>query len=264
MYFQKWQGTGNDFIFIHDPEATFNLSAKEIAMLCHRRFGIGADGLIAWQIKDGLPFMKYYNSDGNESTMCGNGGRCFAAFSVKNGLVDSLQFSFLAVDGIHNVEVLVTEEDFYQVKLQMIDVKQVESFNNDFVLNTGSPHYVKLVNEEFLNQDSIVVDAHTIRYNPPFDKEGINVNFVELMDTGHIYMRTYERGVEDETYSCGTGVTAAALATYKLHAKNHVFIRTNGGNLEVKFTPNQDGSFSDVWLIGPATLVFEGELQLAH
>lgn len=261
MVFQKWQGTGNDFIFVLDPESKFNLSTAEIEKLCHRRFGIGADGLIAWQIKDDMPFMKYYNSDGNESTMCGNGGRCFAAFSVMNNLVSDNTFSFLAVDGIHNAEVSLTSEGLYSVNLQMIDALAPTLHKSDFVINTGSPHYVKMVDETFLEAKSIVEPAKNIRYNAPFDKEGINVNFVEVMPHARLYMRTYERGVEDETYSCGTGVTAAALCSYSFHKQKHVYVRTLGGNLEVSFDINPNGSFSNIWLKGPATFVFEGELD---
>lgn len=260
MKFQKWQGTGNDFIFVYDPEATLQLSQKEIAMLCHRRFGIGADGFIAWQLKDGTPFMKYYNSDGRESTMCGNGGRCFAAYSVYNELTAiDVPFYFNAVDGSHEARIQKDAEGLYRVELKMSDVAAPEHIGPDTVINTGSPHYIVPGDAAFLEQDSIVDAARAIRNNERFRAEGINVNFVYADAQGHLHMRTYERGVEDETYSCGTGVTAAALAFYPQLKNEHVYVRTPGGNLEVHFKPLATG-FEDVWLIGPAALVFEGSL----
>lgn len=262
MNFQKWQGTGNDFIFIHDPLALATLTEEQIAFLCHRRFGIGADGLILWQVKDGMPFMKYFNSDGKASTMCGNGGRCFAAYALHNKLISEPEFDFYAVDGLHHAAISETNNHLYQVELHMIPVSKPQSCAGDLVLQTGSPHYVRRVDADFLNQKSIITPAQQIRFNERFAKEGINVNFVEWIADNKLRMRTYERGVEDETYSCGTGVTAAAIASFPWHLKEHVLVQTQGGQLEVRFQANADGSFDHVRLIGPAAFVFSGEISL--
>ncbi len=202
--FYKYQGTGNDFIIIDNRDNTVKLTEQEIKKACERRKGIGADGLMLLNTLDGYDFeMKYYNSDGGESSMCGNGGRCMVKFAMDLGLI-KMQYKFLAVDGEH--EAYQDKSGWIFLKMQNVDV--VEKKHGDFILNTGSPHYIRPVSDIW-GLDFIKA-AKEIRYNEAYAKEGINVNFVE--DSGDkLYVRTYERGVEDETLSCGTGVTAAAL-----------------------------------------------------
>jgi diaminopimelate epimerase len=256
--FHKYQGTGNDFIMIDNRALGLNKQQNELVKkLCDRRFGIGADGLILLQDKEGYDFeMVYFNSDGNESTMCGNGGRCLIKFANYLGVImDTCKF--LAIDGDHDGEVLPGGT----VSLKMKDVEGVEQQGDDFVLNTGSPHYVSFVNE--VQRFDVFNQARKIRYNTRFEKEGINVNFVEKKSASEIFVRTYERGVEDETLSCGTGVVASALS---FAAKNgqilpQVYIQTLGGNLEVKFETAGRG-FRNIYLTGPAERVFEGEVEV--
>jgi diaminopimelate epimerase len=257
--FSKYQGTGNDFIIIDDRKNEFPLTDTAfIARLCHRKFGIGADGLMLLQLTPGYDFkMVYYNSDGRESSMCGNGGRCLVRFARQIGLIQN-HCSFMAIDGPHEA---YAEEEV--IKLKMQDVTQVEHGNGFYVLNTGSPHYVCAATP--LSESDIVRAAREIRYNERFAAKGINVNFVEDRETG-IYVRTYERGVEDETLSCGTGVTAAAL-THALrkqlpYGKHRIHVETPGGRLEVSFCIDSHRlQFTDVWLTGPAEHVFTGEVK---
>lgn len=260
LKFYKYQGTGNDFIMIDNRERNCNLSQKQIENLCHRRFGVGADGLILLESEHNQLKMVYFNSDGRESTMCGNGGRCFAAFAHFLNLVDlNSIFSFMAIDGNHRAVIERIENNSAFVRLQMIDVKEIIPYQNGFVLNTGSPHYVEFVNEAYLSKKSINDDALTIRNNKDFRQHGINVNFVH-QSGNKLSMRTFERGVEDETLSCGTGVTAAAISA-SLSIPDHDFkISTPGGTLEVNFTKN-DSNFENVWLSGPAGFVFEGSVN---
>jgi diaminopimelate epimerase len=263
MRFYKYQGTGNDFIMIDDRDGKFaHTTYNYIQKLCDRRFGIGADGLILLQSKPGVDFyMKYYNSDGNESSMCGNGGRCIAAFAKELGVV-SEHAVFEAIDGPH--EANFSDKDV--VSLKMKEVTQViVRENNCFVLNTGSPHFVKIAS--FSHPDfNIIATAHSIRYSKEYADAGINVNFVEPIDKNNLSMRTYERGVEDETLSCGTGVTAAAIsmAIYNKYAsgKHHIQVNTPGGKLAVTYHFDAEKNlFSDVWLTGEAKKVFEGDIE---
>lgn len=228
-----------------------------VAGLCDRRFGIGADGLMLLQTKNGYDFeMVYYNSDGNESSMCGNGGRCIVEFARTLGLVKE-HAHFIATDGEHEA---VVKPGF--ISLKMKDVNEIEQHSDFSFLNTGSPHYVAFVDN--LESYNVFEEGKKIRNNARFKAEGTNVNFIEKMNTD-LFVRTYERGVEGETYSCGTGVTAAALiAAIKNVATEQNFcdIKTLGGNLKVKFTKHPDNSFTDVWLEGPATFVFKGEIEI--
>ena len=231
-----------------------------IARLCNRRFGIGADGLITLNYAPGFDFgMSYYNSDGNESTMCGNGGRCIVAFA------DFLSLShgnsrFLAADGLHTGYILSKDGDVYNVKISMNDVTVYNRFNEDFIINTGSPHLVRFV-QDVENVD-VVREGRVIRNLNHFQPEGINVNFVEDKG-GQIFVRTYERGVEDETLSCGTGVTAASLAYAATREINEGIIPviTRGGSLNLHFKRKGTG-FTDIWLEGPAVKVFQGTIEL--
>ncbi|MFN8277539.1 MAG: diaminopimelate epimerase [Chitinophagales bacterium] len=251
--FSKYQGTGNDFIIIDNRQLKKIFPSDVIARWCHRRFGIGADGLMLLEEADGYDFsMVYFNSDGKQSTMCGNGGRCLAQFAKQLGIVSNTA-KFVAIDGPHDATFLQNE-----VQLQMIDVTTITSFGEDAVLNTGSPHYVTF--REQVKDIDVFAEGRSIRQLSAFREEGINVNFVETLDDNLLYVRTYERGVEAETMSCGTGVVASALAHAKrYHAASPIHIETPGGHLHVAFTVKEDG-FSDIWLGGPATLSFEGKI----
>ena len=258
IQFYKYQGTGNDFVLIDNRNNLVDLTMEQISFLCNRRFGIGADGLMLLELEPGCDFkMVYYNSDGNQSTMCGNGGRCIAAFAKHLGLIGNTA-KFLAIDGMHEA---IIESD--QVSLKMQDVKQIEIGDDYFYLNTGSPHYVKIVNS--LDSFDVVTEGKKVRYNGRFSEEGTNVNFIEKIDE-NLFVRTYERGVEDETYSCGTGVTAAAIvASIKglSNSKNNCLIKTKGGNLEVTFEKVLEQNFYNIWLKGPATMVFNGSIAVS-
>ena len=258
VHFYKYQGTGNDFVIIDNRSKQFDALTKEqVYNLCHRRVGIGADGLMLLNAHDHYDFeMKYFNADGGESTMCGNGGRCLVKFAYDLGIVKST-YHFLAVDGPHEASVELDGT----VSLKMNDVPSIHYFNDYFVLNTGSPHYVKMT-DDVMRMD-VFKEGRAIRNSDPFVKEGINVNFVEQLEAvDRIIVRTYERGVEDETYSCGTGVTAAALVSYhNENGFNRVEVQTKGGNLSVDYDKLGD-SFSNIWLTGPALMVFKGEVEL--
>lgn len=253
--FYKYQGTGNDFILIDNRKKLYqNLTTEEVEKLCDRRFGIGADGLILLEPSSKADFkMVYYNSDGNQSTMCGNGGRCIVAFAHFLGLFKQTCL-FEAIDGMHQARF---SEGI--VHLKMIDVPKITKVENDFVLDTGSPHYVQYA--EDLKNLPVFDKGKSIRYSESFKKEGINVNFAEVLEEDSLFVRTYERGVEDETFSCGTGVTASALTYMKEKASNHVNIQVLGGRLEVKADSKEDG-FENIWLIGPAEQVFSGKIEL--
>jgi diaminopimelate epimerase len=257
--FYKYQGTGNDFIILDNRKKEYtSLTADQIRRLCDRRFGIGADGLMIFNEKDGYDFeMKYYNSDGGEGSMCGNGGRCMVKFAYHLGIHKDM-YKFLATDGEHIAEM---DTDGI-ISLKMKNVKEIKKFHNDSVLNTGSPHYVKVVTD-VMNID-VTKKGRDIRHSEEFDKEGINVNFVELSaDPSKIIVRTYERGVENETYSCGTGVTASALVCFHNEAGfNDVEVKTLGGSLTVEFDRFNDGHYENVWLCGPAEKVYEGVVEI--
>jgi diaminopimelate epimerase len=257
--FCKYQGTGNDFILIDNRQGQYSvLTQEQVSFLCNRRFGIGADGLMLLQQKEGYDFeMVYFNADGAEGSMCGNGGRCIVMFAKRLGLVKQTAH-FLATDGAHDA--VITETD--HVELKMKNVTSVELRTDACVLNTGSPHYVTQVNH--LSELDVYTTGRLIRYNKEFEKEGINVNFIEQLTDG-IAIRTYERGVEDETLSCGTGATAAALSfSGKKTGPQELNVYTSGGMLSVKFTKTGTEQFEDIWLCGPAAFVFEGTIQAAH
>lgn len=256
MEFFKYEGAGNDFIIIDDrdrsfPETNFSL----VKQLCDRHFGIGADGLMLLQLVDGYDFkMVYYNADGNFSSMCGNGGRCISAFAHRLGLIKN-SCHFIATDGPHHA---IVQFDG-QVSLQMIDVSDIEVISeNELLLDTGSPHYIKKV--VGLSGLDIITEGRKIRFNDRFKVQGVNVNFIEVInDTLHI--RTYERGVEDETLACGTGVTAAAVAMSFWGSTNDSFdIKAVGGDLNVSLE-RSESSYQNIWKTGPATFVFKGEIE---
>lgn len=255
----KYQGTGNDFVLIDNREKTISLTTEQIKWLCNRRFGIGADGLMLLELEPGIDFkMVYYNSDGNESSMCGNGGRCITAFAKRLGIITT-EAKFLAIDGIHEAKI---NNDF--VSLKMNDVRQMEVGEDYCYLNTGSPHYVKFVND--IENVDVFAEGKKIRYNTRFSEEGTNVNFIEKKDN-ELFVRTYERGVENETLSCGTGVTASALVAALKGVstdKNNCSIKTLGGNLNVKFDKVLENTFYNIWLEGPATFVFNTTIELTE
>ena len=260
--FVKYHGAGNDFIMIDDRNGDWERLINEawIANACHRRFGIGADGMILLQKgKDGADFfMRYFNSDGRVSTFCGNGGRCIVAFAMGLG-VHTGKCKFLGTDGWHEGEVL----DNGEVRISMTDVEEVKHLDKTTAtLYTGSPHYVKL--SDTIDQLDVVRHGRAIRNSDPYMPDGINVNFVEWIEDGELRIRTYERGVEDETYACGTGVVAAAIAAtdLKKSAKNSWTIHAKGGDLNVSFDRSDLGVYQHVWLTGPAKAVFSGEIPL--
>jgi diaminopimelate epimerase len=257
--FYKYQATANDFIIINQMIVPYLTNPEEelIEQWCDRRLGIGADGLMLITPSDIANFkMAYYNSDGRESTMCGNGGRAIAHLAYNLKLIQA-ETTFEAIDGLHEAKI-----NGDQVELKMIDVDQINESSEAYILDTGSPHYVQF--KEDVELMDIIAEAKKIRYSDLFKIEGINVNFVQEVK-GSLRVRTYERGVEDETYSCGTGVTAAGLA-YLINKNQHngsyeVKINTKGGNLSVK-VEKENNSFKNIWLIGPAYQVFEGQIDL--
>ena len=254
--FSKYQGTGNDFVIIDNRDGSIALSNQQIAFLCDRRFGVGADGLIVLGIAAGYDFsMAYYNADGTEGTMCGNGGRCLVQYAHDHGIVKE-NYLFIAIDGPHEAKI----ESNGWIHLKMSDVNAVETGENFFVTNTGSPHYVQLVKD--IKHFDVFAKGKAIRYNERFKTEGVNVNFIEFHDD-HLFVRTYERGVENETYSCGTGVTASAITTHLNKLGEHsVSIKTIGGDLAVSFNNQGGGHFNDIWLQGPGTFVYTASINL--
>ena len=257
--FSKYQGTGNDFIIVDNRLLKWNPSSRTVAQLCHRHFGIGADGLMLLDAEDGYDFrMTYFNSDGNESTMCGNGGRCITVFARELGLIgDKAHFS--AIDGTHE-SILKSGQKMWLCRLKMKDAVIGKVHADGIFIDTGSPHLVTFITNAA--DTEVVASGRMIRHDPRFAPGGVNVDFVEVTGSG-LFVRTYERGVEDETLSCGTGVTAAVLAYAFLHPENRDIpeVRTRGGSLKVSY--QQAGpSFQEVWLEGPAEKVFEGHIHL--
>jgi diaminopimelate epimerase len=257
VHFYKYQGAGNDFILIDNRNMTFDAdNFSLIARMCDRRFGIGADGLMLLQ--DHLPFdfeMRYFNSDGKEGSMCGNGGRCIAAFA--NHLkITGRSTGFMAVDGAH--EAFLSDDG--QISLKMADVHHIEVNGNEFYLNTGSPHFVRFIDS--LENLDVVAEGRKVRYNDRFKATGTNVNFVK-QEKGQITVYTYERGVEDETLACGTGITASSLCAALLtgESEGSFNVKAKGGKLRVSFEKSEEG-FTNIWLTGPATYVFEGDYPL--
>lgn len=253
--FYKFHGTGNDFICIDSRETNINLSRPRIKQLCHRRYGVGADGLILLQKDPEHDFkMRYYNADGKESTMCGNGGRCIVLFAAMRGVVKE-KYLFSAADGLHEAHL-----NGDVVDLKMKDVEAIDKRKDGWFIDTGSPHHMAYVID--LEKIDLINEAWNIRYSDEYRSEGVNVNFICINDKEKgLTLRTYERGVENETMSCGTGVTAAALVSYEAGKikKTEVDVNTPGGQLHVRFTPQGSGNgYSNIWLRGSATFVFQG------
>ena len=260
VQFSKYHGTGNDFIMIdgREQESPF-LDHRQISFICHRRFGIGGDGLIILQESDAADFkMRYYNADGHEGTMCGNGGRCITAFARDLGII-TLDSLFEGIDGIHLASLLPNGE----IRLKLKDVDGIRWMEDGYLLDTGSPHFIKFVSD--LDEINVEQVGRDIRNQARWGEKGVNVNFVKQGSSPNlISVRTYERGVENETYSCGTGVTAAALSTY-FHNKSDLLsyqIHTLGGNLNVSFNVMHHNRFNNVHLTGPAFKVFDGKIEL--
>ena len=254
--FYKYQGTGNDFILIDDRANVFPLKdVSLVARLCDRRFGIGADGLILIQNAATSDFkMVYFNADGNESSLCGNGARCTIAFANFLNCIED-KTTFEAVDGLHSAHI-----DGDIISLQMHDVSKIQAFENHTFLDTGSPHHVEMVEE--LKTFDVYGNGKRIREGSPYYMTGTNVNFVEQLAKDQFSIRTYERGVEDETLSCGTGATAVALAMYenKKTTATKIKINVQGGVLEIQFEVTDKG-YSQIFLSGPAEQVYSGTFK---
>jgi len=250
--FYKYQGTGNDFIMIDDRGNEFDINDSGlISALCERRMGIGADGLILLREHDTLDFeMIYFNADGNQSSMCGNGGRCVIAFAKLLEVIEA-ETTFMAIDGEHKGRIM--DDGIY---LQMQDVTKIEGVGDGLVMDTGSPHYIEMVDD--LDRLNVNKEGRKIRNSAPFKKEGINVNFV--LDATELQVRTYERGVEAETLSCGTGTVATAIAMHYADCieENLINVKTKGGDLTVSFE-EFNGGYRNIWLIGEASMVYAGE-----
>jgi len=258
--FYKYHGTGNDFIIIDNRILNWKPDHQQVAFLCDRHMGIGSDGLMLLSKMEGFDFgMTYFNSDGNESTMCGNGGRCLTAFARLLGMVDH-KARFYAIDGEHEAYILNEADKHLLIKLKMKDVVVEEPIGGNFFIDTGSPHYVIFTTN--INRLDVIKKARKIRYDTCFAEEGTNVDFVEIKND-HLFVRSYERGVEDETLSCGTGITASVLAAAVNTPDNPGFfkVKTRGGELHVSFRQVKN-IFSDIWLEGPAELVFRGTIEI--
>ncbi len=276
----KYQGAGNDFVIIDNRKADLKLDNEQIKLLCDRRFGIGGDGLmLLGSSKDHDFSMRYFNSDGAEGTMCGNGGRCLVAFAAHMGIKN---YEFEAIDGFHKARILEYSDKRCIVELGIIDVNEIKEHSpKSFFLNTGSPHLVIFVDN--LKDVNVVEEGKLWRHHPNFPG-GTNVNFVQgywgrvaIPENADLSVRTYERGVEDETYACGTGVTASAIAFHKIVQKNNqtlgkknpptpetvsTKIQTLGDMLEVRFKFTGNDNYTDIKLIGPATFVFSCEIDV--
>lgn len=253
LQFYKYEGAGNDFVMIDNRDGKLSLTTKEIEALCDRNMGIGGDGLMLIETLQGYDFyMRYYNSDGSEVGMCGNGGRCIALFAHHLGIGGSVK-KFKAKDGEHAAEIVSADERNGIVKIQLIDIEQINKITTDkFFLNSGVPHYVEFVND--VKKVDVESLGRRIRYSV---EGGTNVNFVQIVgDT--LIIRTYERGVEGETLACGTGATAAAVAAHysRRVSSNNVNVRVLGGELSVSF----DETYRNITLTGGARKIFKGEL----
>ncbi|MCF6365807.1 MAG: diaminopimelate epimerase [Bacteroidales bacterium] len=256
--FYKYHGAGNDFVLIDNFNDTiFNFTKSDIQKICDRNFGIGADGLMILKKHHEYDFeMDYYNSDGSGGTMCGNGGRCIVAFAEKLGLINNYA-KFLASDGVHEAYIY----DGNSVKLKMTDVENISKAGEDYICYTGSPHYIKFEND--IAKKDVFREGREIRYSDTYKKEGINVNFIKVNNDNTLNIRTYERGVEAETFACGTGAVASALSFANLNGNTsgEYLLHAKGGKLKVSFN-KKDNKYVDIWLTGPVQFVFEGRFTL--
>ena len=260
VQFSKYHGTGNDFIMIDGRSQEISgLDHEAIRTMCSRRFGVGADGLIILGESTTVDFkMRYFNANGQEGTMCGNGGRCITTFARDLGII-GLDTRFEGIDGIHTATLLPDNE----IRLKLNDVDGIRWADDGYLIDTGSPHYVKFVSR--VNEIDVEHEGSKLRNHARFGKDGVNVNFVEVDGNSNmINIRTYERGVEGETYSCGTGVTAAAICSY-FHFKTNILsyhVKTLGGNLNVAFKTQHHNRFSDIYLTGPVSKVYKGSIEI--
>lgn len=257
MEFYKYHGAGNDFIIIDNRSGSFDIhDTEQIKLLCHRRFGVGADGIILLEDSKKYDFkMVFINNDGSIGSMCGNGGRCIVhfAYHVLKIVEDARNVIFEAVDGTHEAEI-----DGDVVKLKMQDINEITTRNDlPFICQGTTPHNMSFVTG--LANFPVVEIGRKIRYSDP---DGVNTNFVELID-GVFHVRTYERGVEDETWACGTGATSVAIAAHNLgmFIGNICYIKMPGGDLSVSFEKKTDGTYQNIWLKGEAKCVFRGEWE---
>ncbi|WP_185862414.1 diaminopimelate epimerase [Blattabacterium cuenoti] len=262
MSFFKYHGTGNDFILIDSRGKIVKEDSFLFKKLCNRHFGIGADGIIF--IKDDYKsdfYMKYYNSDGKESTMCGNGGRCAIFFSKKLGIYKENKIHFRAIDGYHDGYIKTKN----LVSINLLDVNEIEIHPKHVFLNTGSPHHIVFV--ENINEMNVDKEGRKIRFQNIYLKKGVNVNFVEILENNILQVRTYERGVEKETLSCGTGVTASVIAacqTDKISSKiRKILVKTKGGKLWVSFRKIKK-EYKDIYLTGPVEFIFQGNIFIKN
>ena len=256
--FHKYQGTGNDFILIDNRDGHFHSDNLTITQLCDRHFGIGADGLLLLENIEGYDFrMVYFNSDGSPATMCGNGGRCIAAFANRLGVV-GINAHFMAADGPHHAKIETQDARITRVELSMKDVIPADIGENFVILNTGTPHYVMFVEDP--DSIDLMTEGAKLRYAPAYAPIGINVDFARYADD-QIYVRTYEKGVEAETLSCGTGVTASAISASIFTGRDNYQVLTRGGKLAVTFERIEE-TFTNIRLTGPATFVYSGEIEI--
>lgn len=258
--FSKYHGSGNDFILIDNRKNTVRESKELIRTMCDRHMGVGADGLMLLFEHPALDFsMKYFNADGEEGSMCGNGGRCIAFFAQKLGIIGK-KASFSSIDGVHQAEIKSAGDQQARIRISLNDVLLVKEMPDGYWLDTGSPHFVIFTEE--LTDEKVLGDGQKLRHDSRFGQHGTNVNFVQIKNAEGLFVRTYERGVENETLSCGTGVTAAAIAAAfsgKLNT-SRINIRTKGGDLLVTFDQKK-GLFSSIMLEGPAEFVFSGKIK---
>jgi diaminopimelate epimerase len=256
IHFYKYQATGNDFVLIDNRSKIYSFTKDQIGKICDRRFGVGSDGLILLENDDVLDFkIIYFNVDGTQS-LCGNGCRSGIDLASNLGVIKNDETRFSAYDGPHEAAILTKG----LIKLRMNDVGEIRETSGGFFIDTGSPHFVQFV--ENLEEYPVVEEGKKLRYSEEFRPSGTNANFVEMLDNNTVFVRTYERGVEDETFSCGTGVTAVSLAASLRGYTSPVTVKVRGGELSVEFKSGQSGIFQDISLIGPAKLVFEGDLEL--
>jgi len=259
LHFYKYEATGNDFVIFDNRQGSLQLTAEQVSRICNRRFGIGADGVMILEKDANFDFnLIYYNADGSQS-LCGNGTRAAVRMASSLGIING-HATFNAYDGGHEAEIL----PLGSIRVRMNDVRDIKRIDKDWYINTGSPHLIRVVTG--LKDYPVFKEGQRLRYDSAFSPGGTNVNFIEDLGDNTLFVRTYERGVENETLSCGTGVTAAALAAHSMGYASPVKIKTLGGDLSVEFKAGQSGSnnvaFRDVYLVGPAKMVFQGELEL--
>ncbi|WP_185869253.1 diaminopimelate epimerase [Blattabacterium cuenoti] len=261
LNFFKYQGTGNDFILIDSRKKRIKIEKEHLKKLCDRHFGIGSDGIIFIQNDYKSDFyMQYYNSDGKESTMCGNGGRCAVFFAME--LLQKKKIYFGAIDGYHFGMIKNNHNNFVSISLLDIQKNKIEINSENVFLNTGSPHHILFVKN--ISKINVFQEGRKIRFQNPYLKQGVNVNFVEVLNKTTLKVRTYERGVENETLSCGTGVVASVIAAYKtnkIHYAAKILVNTMGGKLWVSFEEKKN-EYKNIYLTGSVKFIFKGYIEI--